>query len=190
MSIDLTTAAVSRDPFPFFIATEVVEECLAADVLKWCETFAPWSLAVTDFYEQYELDLTDAPLPSELEPLRAEPTLAALRERVGGLLGLPLAGRIEITLHRLVKGQRIRTHDDQLPDGAVARAIVQFNRGWTMAEGGLLMFFDSPESESPNRVIAPVHRSAAGFVISARSHHAVSVVHAGERFTVVYSFHV
>lgn len=189
MILDLSTAAGAFDPFPFFVAPDALQDDLAEAALIWCETSAPWSLAVTDFYEQYELDLGDAAIPAELEPLRDERTLSALRGRVGVLLGVALGGAVEITLHRLVDGQRIRTHDDQLPDGAIARAIIQLNRGWTMDQGGVLLLFAAPDDDSPRRVIAPAHRSAVGFAISARSHHAVSVVRGSPRFTIVYSFH-
>jgi Rps23 Pro-64 3,4-dihydroxylase Tpa1-like proline 4-hydroxylase len=187
--IDFSAAAVSTDPFPFFVEAQALREDIADAALRWCENFAPWSLTVADFYEQYELDLGDVPLPPELEPLRDERVVEGLRDRVGRLLGLTLAGSVEITLHRLVDGQRIRTHDDQLPDGAVARAIIQLNRGWTMDQGGVLLLFESPTDDAPRRVIAPVHRSAAGFAISGDSHHAVSVVRGADRFTIVYSFH-
>lgn len=189
MSINLATAAVSSEPFSFFVAVDALDDELASSALAWCEALAPWSLVVAEFYEQYELDLSDATIPADMEPLRSATTLSALRHRVGVLLGLILTGPVEITLHRLVSGQRIRTHDDQLPGGPIARAIIQLNRGWHVDDGGLLLFFPSAEAEKPDRVLAPVHRSAAGFEISPCSHHAVSLVREGQRFTVVYSFH-
>ena len=51
------------------------------------------------------------------------------------------------------------------------------------------MFFNGPEPEMATNVIEPVSGSVQAFAISPRSHHAVSTVHADNRFTIVYSFY-
>ena len=51
------------------------------------------------------------------------------------------------------------------------------------------MFFDGPQPETVSKIVEPDNGAVQAFAISPRSHHAVSTVHAGERFTVVYSFH-
>ena len=50
------------------------------------------------------------------------------------------------------------------------------------------MFFGGPEPETIGKVVEPRHGTVQAFAISPRSHHAVSTVYAGERFTIVYSF--
>ena len=51
------------------------------------------------------------------------------------------------------------------------------------------MLFNGPEPETVGKVAEPLHGSVQAFAISPQSYHAVSTVHRGERFTVVYSFH-
>ena len=51
------------------------------------------------------------------------------------------------------------------------------------------MFFAGPEPESINKVVEPKNGSVQAFAISSRSYHAVSTVHDGERYTLVYSFY-
>ncbi|MEL0254191.1 MAG: 2OG-Fe(II) oxygenase, partial [Novosphingobium sp.] len=68
------------------------------------------------------------------------------------------------------------------------RLLVQFNRGWPFENGGLLMTFASERAEDLAEAFVPMHGSAFAFEISPRSFHAVSTIHNGERFTLVYTF--
>jgi len=51
------------------------------------------------------------------------------------------------------------------------------------------MLFNGPEPETVGKLVEPKHGSVQAFAISPRSYHAVSTVHGGERFTIVYSFY-
>ena len=94
-----------------------------------------------------------------------------------------------ITAHKLNRTQRIRVHNDARPGGETHRLLIQLNRGWDEAYGGLLMLFGGPEVETLSHVIVPVSRSAFGFEITEASHHAVSKVYQGDRYTLVFSFY-
>jgi len=158
-------------------------------LLAWFESEAPWRLTVMDFYEQYEFDFRDVDLPVNLKSLSSEDTLDELRQTVGALLGASLKPEIEITAHRLNRSQKIRIHNDARPDGETHRFLIQLNRGWSEANGGLLMLFRGPQVETLDEVIPPTSRSAFGFEISTASYHAVSQVHKGDRYTLVFSFY-
>ena len=67
--------------------------------------------------------------------------------------------------------------------------LIQLNRGWDDNQGGILMFFNSQDPADVHRVFPPVHGSVVGFGISEGSNHAVSTIHSGERFTLVFSFY-
>ena len=159
------------------------------DWLHWLEDDAPWKLTATDFYEQYEFSLLDVPLAAVIEGLACPETLASIRHWMARRFGQPLSERVDVTAHKLVAGQTIRIHNDYLPEGESHRLLLQLNRGWKPEYGGFLMFFGAPEPESVGKVIEPRHGSVQAFAISPRSYHAVSTVHQGKRFTVVYSFH-
>lgn len=187
--LDLSAAVSRCHPFPCFTVAQVVSKNLERALLAWFESEAPWRLAVMDFYEQYEFDFRDVDLPLNLKPLFSEDTLHALRQNVGTLLGASLKSRIEITAHKLNRSQRIRIHNDARPDGETHRFLIQLNRGWIQENGGLLMLFQGPEVETLADVILPTSRSAFGFEISTASYHAVSQVHQGDRYTLVFSFY-
>jgi Rps23 Pro-64 3,4-dihydroxylase Tpa1-like proline 4-hydroxylase len=187
--LDLSSAAVRGQPFPCFTVAEVLSEETEQTILKWFELHAPWRLAVMDFYEQYEFDFKDVTLPKNLEHLVSECTLNRLRENVGALLGASLKAQIDITAHKLNRAQKIRIHNDARPDGETHRLLVQLNRGWNDSNGGLLMLFRGPEVEMLDDIIPPTSRSAFGFEISNASYHAVSQVHHGDRYTLVFSFY-
>ena len=188
--IDLSSAAVRSAPFPCFTVAQAISEELEQHLLRWFEDRAPWKLAVMDFYEQYEFDFRDViDLPNPLKQLFSQATLTRLRADVGALLGTSLGPQIDITAHKLNRTQKIRIHNDARPDGETHRFFVQLNRGWDEANGGLLMLFGGPEVETLNEIIIPTSRSAFGFEISKSSHHAVSQVHQGDRYTLVFSFY-
>jgi hypothetical protein len=86
-----------------------------------------------------------------------------------------------------VSGQTIRIHNDYIGGEETHWILVQINRGWDDANGGMLMLFDGPRMEDVARVVRPLHASATGFEISPPSFHAVSTIHSGERYTLVYS---
>ena len=160
-----------------------------AELLDWLETEAPWELTRMEFYEQYEFSLTHCPPSPVLRPLVRAEALAALRDRMSDCFGRSLSGRVDVTAHKLVPGQTIRIHNDHIPGGETHRLLLQLNRGWEPRHGGYLMFFAGPEPESVSKVVEPRSGTVQAFAISPRSYHAVSTVHAGERFTIVFSFH-
>lgn len=187
--IDLSFVQRRDTPFPCFTAERVISEQLEADLLDWLERDAKWQLAETDFYEQYEIRFCEIELPPELQSLIGDETVDLLREEIGTLLGLQLGRNVEITAHRLEAGQTIRIHNDYRPSGEICRFLVQLNRGWSEEQGGFLMLFRGPDTGSLDSIISPRSRSAFGFHISRNSHHAVSKVHGGSRFTMVFSFY-
>ena len=187
--LDLSAAVSRSQPFPCFTVAQVVSNELERDLLAWFESKAPWQLAIMDFYEQYEFDFRDVDLPLNLKPLFCDDTLHGLRQNVGRLLGASLKPQIEITAHKLNRSQKIRIHNDARPDGETHRFLIQLNRGWNEANGGLLMLFRGPEVETLDDVLPPSSRSAFGFEISTASYHAVSQVHQGDRYTLVFSFY-
>ncbi len=181
-------AALRSEPFAHTTLPGLLAPDLAAAALTWMETVAPWKLRIESFYEQWELHLDPATLPTVLQPLLT----AAMVGHLSQVMLAPLAQAklclTEVTAHKLLPGQTIRVHNDHRPDGETHRLLVQLNRGWEDDQGGLLMLFSSPRAEDVSRVIRPVHGSAMAFEISPRSFHAVSTIRRGERYTLVYSF--
>ena len=157
--------------------------------LDWLEAEAPWELTVTDFYEQHEFSLLHTVLPTFLQHLTCQQTLTTLRNRMFRHFREPVSERVDVTAHKLSEGQTIRIHNDFIPKGETHRLLLQLNRSWHPSHGGYLMFFSGPEPESLGKVIEPNNGSVQAFVISPQSYHAVSTVHGGERFTIVYSFY-
>jgi Rps23 Pro-64 3,4-dihydroxylase Tpa1-like proline 4-hydroxylase len=108
---------------------------------------------------------------------------------MGVLLSASLKPQIDITAHKLNRTQKIRIHNDCRQGGETHRFLIQLNRGWNEANGGLLMLFGGPTVEMLADIISPISRSAFGFEISQASYHAVSQVHHGDRYTLVFSFY-
>ena len=175
-------------PFEHFVG-HGMEPHAGREWLDWLETEAPWKLTTTDFYEQYEFSLLHASPAPVVRHLACPETLTALRRRMSRYFRQPLSEHVDVTAHRLVSEQTIRIHNDFIPGGESHRLLLQLNRGWEPPYGGYLMLFSGPEPETVSKVVEPHHGSVQAFAISPGSYHAVSTVHRGERFTVVYSFY-
>jgi Rps23 Pro-64 3,4-dihydroxylase Tpa1-like proline 4-hydroxylase len=187
--IDLSNSTVCAKPFPHFHLACAMSLPFAEQLLAWFEQGAPWRLKVASFYEQYEFSLLDPGLPIDFASLCDAATITYLRRTIESLFQTSLANVVDVTAHKLSTGQRIRIHNDYIPGRETHRLLVQLNRDWSDDCGGVLLLFQRPEPDAVSRMIRPVNRSALGFAISPNSHHAVSTVHKGQRFTLVYSFY-
>ncbi|HEY0460973.1 MAG TPA: cyclophane-containing peptide 2OG-Fe(II) oxygenase YhhC [Pyrinomonadaceae bacterium] len=177
------------EPFDYFTMSKAFEEEDSRVILDWMETSAPWKLVEADFYTQYEFDLKDASLPEELAFLSRRNFLNYLIERFGKLFSQKLSDHVDITAHKLIKGHTIRLHNDFIPNQETHRLLIQFNNDWRDENGGFLLFFRSSDPKDIERIIRPIHNSSVGFAISPKSNHAVTTIHDGERYTLVYSFY-
>jgi Rps23 Pro-64 3,4-dihydroxylase Tpa1-like proline 4-hydroxylase len=177
-------------PFPHAVCGRALPMPLANAALEWFETAAPWRLRIESFYEQYELNLHQVGLAPALAPLVADDN--EMIEAFAAQMLSPLTDErlmlVEANAHKLLPGQTIRIHNDFIGGEETHRVLIQINRNWTDQNGGMLMVFSSPAVEDIARLIRPTHGSGMAFEISPRSFHAVSTIHDGERYTLVYSF--
>jgi Rps23 Pro-64 3,4-dihydroxylase Tpa1-like proline 4-hydroxylase len=180
---------VYSEPFSYAVSARAFDDGVSANILTWLESEAPWKLVETDFYEQFEFNFLDAELPAALTFLRKQTFIDSMSSEIRKLFGVSLSGIVDATAHRLLPGQRIRIHNDFIPGAETHRLLIQMNRGWEDRDGGFLLFFNSQDPGDVHKVFRPVHNSAVAFAISPSSHHAVTVVHGGERYTLVYSFY-
>ena len=188
MLAEFDSADFSKLPFEHFVG-RCTDPDACRECLDWFESRAPWKLTITDFYEQYEFDLLHTILDGAVRRLVHPETLTSLRDRVACYFNQPLSQRMEVTAHKLVAENTIRIHNDYINSGSEShRLLLQLNRGWEPRFGGYLMLFSGPEPETVSKIVEPRHGSVQAFAISPRSYHAVSTVHSGERYTVVYSF--
>lgn len=185
----LSEVEMFSEPFHYAVSPEALDPDVCRTVLTWFETEAPWRLVEADFYEQFEFSLWDIQMPEKLSFLRERPFLRAITTKIASLFQVALSERVDITAHQLVPGQRIRLHNDFIPGYETHRLLIQLNQGWDVANGGLLMFFNSADAADIHKIFLPLHNSAVVFAISARSYHAVTPLSGGERFTLVYSFY-
>ncbi len=187
--ISLSSIRFFSAPFQYFVSREAFDDASSLSILEWLETSAPWRLVETEFYEQFEFNFSDVRLPHLLSFLQEQSFLDDLRAKVERLFDITLCNRIDLNAHKLLSGQRIRIHNDFIPGQETHRLLIQLNREWSDENGGLLIFFNSPDPADMYSVFRPIHNSMIGFAISHKSHHAVSTIHNGERYTLVYSFY-
>lgn len=184
-----TAAPLERDPFEHLSVPQVLGEAGSEAVLAWFETSAPWRLKVESFYEQYEFSLLDCELPPIIDALVGGNIVQGVRSKVEAVFGTRLDERCDVTAHKLVRGQRIRIHNDYIPGQETHRVLVQLNRGWVDENGGILMLFASEDASDLVKAFRPQHDTGFAFAIGPTSHHAVTPIVSGDRFTLVFSFY-
>lgn len=188
MAIDLSKVNCFEQPYKYFSVDPIIPSKEQEKYLSWLESKAPWKLIETEFYEQYEFSLLEDDFPEPINRLSSSKTLSHLKEQVERIFETSLSDKIDISVHKLVHGQTILIHNDYIPGQETHRVLIQLNREWRDEYGGNLIIFSGPEPEQLYDIVLPISGSAQGFAISPNSHHAVSTVHGGERYTIVYSF--
>jgi hypothetical protein len=179
----------SREPFPQLRVAEILRREDADLVLKWFREGAPWKLTIAEFYEQFEFSLLDLRLPPAIESLTSHEFVETVSTRLKNFFEVEeVLDLVDVTAHKLTQGQTIRMHNDFLGSEETHRLLIQFNVGWEVGQGGLLMLFGSESPESIRSILLPTHGSGFAFEISANSFHAVSSIKEGERYTLVYTF--
>ena len=179
----------TKQPFWYFLVDQWLDTTIEENLLAWLETDAPWRLVETDFYEQFEFSLFDVTLPASLRSLVSPCQLGQLCKTIENAFQCRLACKIDLVAHKLMPGQHIAIHNDYLVGGETHRFTVQLNRGLNDEDGGFFMLFNSIDASDVHRILRPLSGSAIGFEISPASHHAISRLHGGERYTLVYSFY-
>jgi Rps23 Pro-64 3,4-dihydroxylase Tpa1-like proline 4-hydroxylase len=187
--LQLSSAKTFSRPFTYFVSPQAFTNDVSNEILNWLEFEAPWKLVETNFYEQYEFSAVGAELPARLSFLQSDLFLTELKAKIEHLFRTALSSRIDLTAHKLVPGQRIRIHNDFIVGQETHRLLIQFNRHWTDEDGGFLLLFNSSDPSDVHKIFRPSHNSVVGLAITPNSHHAVSTIHHGERFTLVYSFY-
>lgn len=176
-------------PFRYFVCRHALARSVQENLLCWFETSAPWRLVETDFYEQYEFSMLDVAIPDSVLPIVCMQNLSTLRDLVSKFFDNSFDEQVTLLAHKLVAGQRIAIHNDHLSGHETHRLTIQLNRGLKDDDGGFFLLFNDYDPSAIHRVIRPLGGSCLGFEISEKSYHAVSRLHRGERYTLVFSFH-
>jgi hypothetical protein len=178
---------IVQTPFHYANFEKCWPDVIGEAILEWFEDAAPWHLTCTDFYEQSEFSCWDSLSPVATF-LRSDDVLHAVRATMTHLFAKTFEESVNVVCHRLLPPQKIGIHNDALVGEETHRMLIQFNRGLKDADGGVLMLFNSDDPSDIHRLLRPVHLSGFAFEISTTSNHAVSQIHGGERYSLIYSF--
>lgn len=185
----LPPVGLTLAPFTHAVLHDCLPSRVGAALLRWFEDTAPWQLVETDFYEQYEFNLLEVSPPASVDIFQSE-MLANLSAAMGSLFDQRFCSMVKVVAHKLVPGQHIGIHNDYLPGEETHRLLIQLNHGLTDDQGGFFILFNSSSPNDVYQILRPRHLSGIVFEISPSSYHAVSRVHGGIRYTLVFSFQV
>lgn len=177
-----------QTPFPHFATDTFLPAELADEILEWLEATNSWvRKEEPGFYRCSGFRVSVESVPPCARFLFDAPFCALLGIELARLFGLRLDGRFQIGAQLLNDGDEMLVHTDFGPDRQAVRAIVHFNRGWSVERGGLFVVLDSATDPRESQVYAPVHNSLFAFPISQRSHHGVTLVRSGSRYSLAFS---
>ena len=165
-------------PFPFFLVNAAFSEEQCAALEQLFSQDIKWQHRDAAFYRCSLCDVSET-IPTTFQT----EILAKMRE----ITGLPLVDRVLVTAQRMLPGQAIGIHSDRpLLGYEIARLVVQLNKNWQAAHGGVLELFSSQEGEVVFSV-NPEYNKAFGFLLHAQSYHGVTEA-TQPRQTVVFNF--
>lgn len=179
---------VERDPFPHFSSAFALQDKLEDRLFDWFEETEAWTLAETDFYEQYEINMLGVDLPLHLQFLVSNEVIEAVKERYKANFQVGSLDLVGLAAHKLVDGQKIGIHNDFIGKEETHRLVIHINPTWTAENGGYLMLFRSGDVNDVAKIIQPANNTIFGFEISPYSHHAVSKIYDYTRYTLIYTF--
>ena len=185
-TFELSCPVINMLPFRHATFGQCLPPATADKILQWFDHEAPWASKRTDFYEQYEFSCWDSE-SLVAKWLTSEDVLQTVRTRMMDVFGLTFDDSISVVCHKLISGHRIGIHNDYLVGEETHRLIIQLNHGLADEDGGYLMLFNSEDPIDIHSILRPIHRDALAFEISAGSFHAVSQMHGGARYTIIYS---
>lgn len=189
MKLEMNSLGRQVDPFEYSLFDRIFSKNSLGSLLSWLKSVEAWKLVETDFYEQFEFSVDNMKLPGSVAFLNSTKFRSELATNTSKQFGVTFLERSSLTAHKLLPGQHIGIHNDVIKGGESHRLTIQLNDGLKNLDGGYFLLFDSSNAADIHRVLKPVSNSGIAFAISDKSNHAVTEVHKGVRFSLVFSFH-
>lgn len=187
--LDLRDAEFGNDPFPHVVAPEAIRGELADKLASVLASDLRWTENDGGFYSALECDLRAVGSNSAAAVLFAPAALSSLEVQASAIFNTPLRLVGAIAGHRLDVGRGIGLHTDRPSEDAETHRIL-----FTICDplspdaGGHFLLADGPRGEDVRGIIPLRHNTAIAFALTAFSHHGVTIMRAGVRFSVVFSF--
>ncbi|MFN6415680.1 MAG: cyclophane-containing peptide 2OG-Fe(II) oxygenase YhhC [Pseudomonadota bacterium] len=176
-------------PFQHIQFSKIFTDEYALKLLDWLEKCVNWKLKITDFYQQFECNLTSCIVPKDIQYFREKFFLESLAHTIEKLFHTKVGIDINISATKMIEGQFVEIHNDYLSSESSHRLVIYLNEGWVGEQGGELVIFNSYDPGDIHEIILPSHNTAFAFKISEKSLHEVKSIISGQRFSLVYTFY-
>lgn len=174
-------------PYRLVLFENVLPRC--DSLLEWLSAHLGFIRHYEDFFDQYELPVQCADLPSDLAWLVSPQHLTGLVKSMNEAFKVPFLPIVRIVFHRLCKGQGIGVHtDESLPGYETHRLVVTLTDRWKDAWGGHFYVMNGNSEYDMHALIRPAMNCGVAFELTPDSFHAVGEVNEGMRHSVVFSF--
>ncbi|MFC6023199.1 2OG-Fe(II) oxygenase [Plantactinospora solaniradicis] len=185
---DRVGAGLVEDPYPHAVLEAVLGEAESGELLRWLSEDASWVVESNDLYTQYRCtNILDLICCDRVRIRSALLRLAGVLEQTFDVC--IDRRRVEISAHKLVRGQYIGAHTD-MPHGVTEthRAVISVASPTAPVVGGELTLLRSEHPSDAAVRIAHSHDRAVLMELSDRSLHAVTPVRSGSRYSIVTGY--
>ena len=173
-------------PFPHLWWGTFLPPSIADQALSWLETVHIWKREQSDIHLYDSFNLSDIHMPGVVGGIVSTRFLGRVRRSLEEVLQVGLSSVVRVQVHRLLPGHVIGEHTDA--QALEVRVAVVLCRSRPALTGGELILFASPNEHQQRRAYPPLHNHAVGFQTGTATPHAVSQVHNGARFSLIYRF--
>lgn len=185
---DRVGAGLVEDPYPHAVLEAALGGSEAGELLRWLSEDASWVVESNDLYTQYRctniLDLIFC------DRVRIRSALMRLAGALEQTFDVRIdRRRVEVSAHKLVRGQYIGAHTD-MPHGVTEthRAVISVASPTAPVVGGELTLLRSEHPSTAAVRIAHAQDRAVLMELSDRSFHAVTPVRSGSRYSLVTGY--
>lgn len=177
------------DPFWYAQAEQALRPEHAAGLLGWLDNMIDWKVNDGGFYTAQETALAVESCPPSLRDLFSDDGLAELAASTSALFGVDVELHGPIVAHRMTPGNGVGIHSDRpYPGEETHRLLVFLGRDGELPRGGHFVLFAGPCPEDARIVIPFRHNTGFAFRLNDDSYHAVSVIRADVRYSLILSF--
>jgi 2OG-Fe(II) oxygenase superfamily len=181
-------------PYPHGVVEQVLADEVAEGLADWIADPATWLACDQADPPRRSFYWSSHGAPAPVADLLTVPLMAQLRMEAQEAFGKRFAEDFPVSANRYPAGQGIRIHNDYFPDPAAHRhffthrLIIYLSRDVDPGNGGLLGIFEQDDPATQVRTIVPGFNAGTLMAMGPHSHHAVSTVRTGVRYSLGFSF--
>jgi hypothetical protein len=187
--VPLSGCRWSPRPFAHFRAAPALSERLASDLLSWMERAEGWRRHANDVYRSATIHLSPANAPRAVR-LFEDGHLAQVKAVAEAAFTCRFRQEVFVSANRHAPGDAVGMHNDHVEPASrdrfffTHRLVMYLNPDWQPEHGGVLQLHGRHGAVEVR--IDPLHNTCVGLAMGRHSHHSVTAIAQGSRYSLVF----